>query len=373
MNVLRRTAATMFVLLLIATPGRAQQPTPLLPLAVEALVSVSNTSEAVDDPFVFLDATATVRLGRGFDAIVRPYAHRLPGGTWSAQMYQLQLRYQSPTAIPIRVDAGIISSPLGLATLELRQDLNPTVGPPFYYFTPLPSFDGSSDRVRLLTGGYPIGAMVSASGGSWDARAGVTDETPTRKRHVFESDGPSTALQLIAGGGFTPRPGLRIGAGFGKGPYRRTGGLGTASSDGYTEVTVGADEQMPPSTGNRHATVLNLEAEFAFGYTRLSAEWIRDRFETDSEPAVARGFYVQAVQTITPRVFAATRLVRVSTPVFRDATRTPRTSGSYEATVGYRISPDLTLRGGYETSRWFTSSAWNHAAAASVVWARRWF
>lgn len=373
MNALRGTAAITFVLLLAAVPGRAQQPTPLLPLTIEALAAVSNTSDAVDDPFLFLDATATVRLGRGFDAIVRPYAHRLPGGTWSAQMYQLQLRYQSPTAIPIRVDAGIISSPLGLATLELRQDLNPTVGPPFYYFAPLPSFDGNPDRVRLLTGGYPIGAMVSASGGSWDARAGVIDETPARKRHVFESNGRPVALQVIAGGGFSPRPGLRIGAGFGKGPYRRTSGLASASNDDYTDGTATADQQAVPSTENRNATVLNVETELAFGYTRLSAEWIRDRFETDSAPAVARGFYVQAVQTITPRVFAATRFVRVSTPVFRNATRTRRTSGSYEATVGYRISPELTLRGGYETSRWFTSSAWNHAAAASVVWARRWF
>ena len=370
---LRQTAAITFVLLLAAVPGRAQQPTPLLPLTVEALAAVSNTSDAVNDPFFFFDATATIRLGRGFDAIVRPYVHRLPGGTWSAQMYQLQLRYQSPTAIPIRIDAGIIPSPLGLATLELRQDRNPTIEPPFYYVARLPSFDGNADGVRLLTGGYPIGVMVSASGGGWDARAGVTDETPARKRHVFESDGRPTALQVIAGGGFSPRPGLRIGAGLGKGPYRRTSGLGSASHDDYTDGTADADEQPLASTENRHATVLNVEAEFAFGYTRVSAEWIRDQFETDSAPAVARGFYVQAVHTITPRVFAATRVVRVSTPVFRDVTRTRRTSGSYEATVGYRLSPELTLRGGYQTSRWFTASAWNHAAAASVVWARRWF
>ena len=106
------------------------------------------------------------------DVIVRPWFRRLPGGDWSKEMYQLQVRYQPSTRIPLRVDAGIISSPLGIIALEMRPDRNPIIGTPSYYFSPLPSFDGRFDRVQLLSGGYPLGAMVSTSGLRWDARAG---------------------------------------------------------------------------------------------------------------------------------------------------------------------------------------------------------
>lgn len=36
------------------------------------------------------------------------------------------------------------------------------------------------------------------------------------------------------------------------------------------------------------------------GYTRLSGEWIRDQFDTPSGTSVARGFNLQAVQTLSP-------------------------------------------------------------------------
>ena len=92
---------------LFPVPATAQSPFADR-VAVEAVAAVTTSSSAFDDPFVFLDGTATVRIGQGFDAVVRPYGRRLPGGDWSAEMYQLQLRYQSRTRVPFRVDAGII-------------------------------------------------------------------------------------------------------------------------------------------------------------------------------------------------------------------------------------------------------------------------
>ena len=181
----------------------------------------------VDDPVIFLDLAATVPIGDRFGAIVRPYALRLTGGEWEAEMYQLQLRYQSQTRIPIRVDAGIITSPLGLGTLELRSDLSPAIKMPFYYTRSLPAFDPSRTDVRPLSGGYPIGAIVSASGAKWDARGGWTDSSPARPRNVFASESPHAMSQFVAGGGFTPTAGLRFGAGYAHGAYRytSTGGL----------------------------------------------------------------------------------------------------------------------------------------------------
>ena len=323
---------------------------------MEAVASASVTSDAKDDPFLIFDAVSTIRLGRGWDGVIRPWARRMPGGDWGAEMYQLQLRYTSSTRVPFRFDAGIISSPMGLATLELRPDRNPTIGAPFYYFSPLPAFDGHFDRVTLMSGGYPLGAMLSASGQRWDLRGGITDGTPARGRSVLSSSRPAAMPQFIAGAGVTPMPGLRLGAGVAHGGYRTS--------------TISANGRVFPAAS---ATVFNVEGEFAIGYTRIAGEWIADRFDTTAGPAVARGFNLQAVRTLTPRWFAAGRAVRASSPVLTGLYPGRRTASSTEATLGYRLTPQFTLRGGYEGSTSFNRAQWEHALAVSFVWAQRWW
>lgn len=342
-----------------SVPVAVAQGPPIGRIAIEGVAAVSTSSRDADDPFVFLDLATTFRLTEGLDIVVRPYARRLPGGDWDALFYQAQIRYQ-PVA-RVRLDAGIISSPLGLGTLELRQDLNPTVGSPFYYFAPLPVFDQYSSGVQILSGGYPIGAMLNVSGTWWDVRGGVTDGTPARYRKIFANSGPSPAAQLVLGGGVTPIPGLRLGAGMATGKYRRS-----IDAEYYGAPYAG-------SVSDASAMVLTLEAEYAFDYTRVSGEWVRDRFETDGAPAIARGFYVQAVQTLTPRIFAASRLTRASSPitVATGPARWNRTTA--ELTAGYRLSPELTLKAGYEAGRRFGSAGWTHAAVGSIVWGKRWF
>ena len=318
---------------------------------MEAVVSGSTDSHTPADPFLLFDATVTGRLHEGLDLVIRPYAHRLTGGNWAAEMYQLQLRYVPPTRVPIRVDAGILSSPLGLNTLELLPSKNPTIAAPFFYFAPLPRFDTRYDGVQLMSGGYPLGVVASSSGAHWDARAGITDQSPTRRRNVISQDRPPSAAQLVAGGGYTPFAGLRLGASLARGRYRE------------------------PAAGQpgRDVAVTTFEGEYEVGYTRLSGEWIRDRFETTTTPAVARGFSIDAMQTLTARWFLAGRVNRVSAPVFKTLLEQPRqdADGS-EATVGYRLSQELTVRAGYQTTRWYGVQERTHRFATSVVWARRW-
>jgi hypothetical protein len=337
------------------------QTSPLVgPPAIEAVASVATGSDAPDDPFLFFDLAATVPIGSRFGAIVRPYAHRLAGGDWSAEMYQLQLRYQSTTKIPVRVDAGIITSPLGLGTLELRPDQSPTIKTPFYYYMPLPPFEGRYEGVQLMSGGYPLGAVVSASGAKWDARAGITDSTPARDRNVFASDRPRAMRQFVAGGGVTPRAGLRFGAGFAQGAYR--------------SISTAAPSSEAASNGASDVTVFNLEAEYAFGHTRLSGEWVRNRFESTLGPAVARGYFAQAVHTFAPRIFGTVRVASASSPAFAGASpRVRKSMTTMEATVGYRLDHDLTVRAGYYMSRRYGLTDRSHTAIASLVWARRWF
>jgi hypothetical protein len=90
-------------------------------------------------------------------------------------------------------------------------------------------------------------------------------------------------------------------------------------------------------------------------------------------PAITRGFYLQGVQTLTPRLFAVSRVTRASTPVLTGTGRVRSTRGAFELSAGYRLTQDWILKGGYEASRRYGATEWDHAATASVVWAKRWF
>ena len=134
-------AALLLAFFLLLPPSQAAAQNGLAGrAAIEAVASIATSSaDGIDDPFVVFDLASTFRVTDGLDAIVRPYARRLPGGDWDAVFYQAQIRYQP--AERVRIDAGIITSPMGLGTFELRPDLNPLVGYPFYYFGRLPAFD----------------------------------------------------------------------------------------------------------------------------------------------------------------------------------------------------------------------------------------
>ena len=371
----RAAAVAAVVLTTCAGSARAQDVTGRV--AMEAVASVSFSSADDGEPFLIFDQVTTVQARPGWDVIVRPWVRRMPGAGWAAEMYQLQVRYTSSTRIPVRLDAGIITSPLGLATLELRPDQNPTISAPFYYFVPLPAFDGNFDKVTLMSGGYPLGAIVSASGTRWDVRGGVTDATPARARSVFSrSKGPS-ATQFVIGGGITPVAGLRLGGGLSTGRYRIDAASqknmvipsGSDGSEYATGGVIGRGTRLP----DERATLVNVEGEYAIGYTKVSGEFIVDRFETVIRPAVVRGFNLEAVRTLAPRWFAAGRAVRASTPLLTSTPIARRVTTSTEATMGYRLSPTLTLRAGYQGSTAFTRPSWEHAIVVSAVWAERWW
>lgn len=355
MTVTRGVAAVL--LTLCGAPIAAAQESAPARISADTAVSLSMFSNN-DHAAGMFDATMSVEAGKGLTAIVRPWVWRRPEGTSTFQWYQLQVRYQTRTRRPVRIDAGIITSPLGLSTLQQRADLNPTIAPVFYYVIPLPRFDTTFDGLQMMSAGYPLGAMAATSGAHWDLRGGVVDSTPARPRVELKRDQRPAMPQVVLGGGVTPRAGLRLGAGVAHGRYRNA----TAS--------------VPEA----HATVFNVEGEYAFNQTRVSGEWVRDRFAIASGPVTARAFYLQGVQTITPRLFAAARVARVRTPPIVFGTERPITTfTTTELTAGYRVTRDFTVRGGYYGQRPYSNAAaglapeWDNRAAVSVVWARRWY
>ncbi len=102
------------------------------------------------------------------------------------------------------------------------------------------------------------------------------------------------------------------------------------------------------------------------GYTRVAGEWIMDRFETATNPAVARGYLIEAVRTLSPRWYIAGRNTRASTPVYAAGKRVRRNNGTADVTVGYRLSPEILIKVGYQGSRTYVATDWDHRAVSFV-------
>ena len=340
-------------------PVLAQEVRPSF-LAIDTTAAVD---EIVDrngsDSFgVLLDAVVSADFGHGFQAIFRPFVSRQSSGEWNRQVWIAAVRYErAADRAGIRVDAGLIPSPIGLANLSLRPGTNPTIAQPSSLFSSLPPLEPRGMRATLLGAVYAYGLQTTVSGQHWDARAAVIDQSPLRTRRVFAETNPPRFANVVIGGGVTPVVGVRFGASVGHGDWQRAG-------------------ETVFTTTNRAATIATVETELAFRYTKLAGEWTRDTIETSSGTHVASGFYVQGQQTLTPRWFAAGRIERIDSPAVLGDPAAPvivdqRLQG-IEETLGYRLTPDITLRGSHRARRGFGRPGYDHTFGVSVVWWRRW-
>jgi hypothetical protein len=304
---------------------------------------------------VWIDLFGALRLAEGLDVIARPVLNRRAfDGQWQTQLYQLGLRYERPGRVGLRVEAGVIPSPIGLGILESRPDANPVVSQHSAYYLPLPRIEPTAPRTFLIAAAYPLGAQVSVSGRGWDARVAMLDSSPARGRSFTDAGTQPRMRNIVAGLGITPRIGLRLGAAVAHGGYLAASELGGAA---------GLD---------RDAILLQLEAEWAFRHTRIAAEWVRNVMETSWDDAVAAGGWVEATQTLTPRLFLA---ARADAQEYRyERTRGASESQKYkrfEAVLGLRVTPDLTLRGGYLGREGYVVSHWDDQVVVSIVWHRK--
>lgn len=339
--------------------------TPAVALAQQARPSVLaiDTAAAIDEAVDFngnyatglsLDAVVSVGLGRGFEGVFWPIVQRLGSGQWNRDVWIATMRYERPGPIGVRVDAGLIPSPFGLANLTVRRPhLNPTIVQPSSLFTALPPLELRAPRVNLLGAVYPFGGQVTVSGTRWDSRVAVIDTSPLRRRRIFSRTNPPRFATLVVGGGVTPIVGFRVGASVTHGGWQRTG-------------------ETPLSTADRNATVVAVESELSFAYTKLAAEWVRDDIETSSDHRIASGWFVQGQQTLAPRWFIAGRVERMSSPLALPLIVEQQRFAGVEEVLGYRVTPEITVRVGHRARRAFGRPRFDHQAEASVVWWRRW-
>lgn len=350
----RRTSSILLAFLLTATPAAAQQAR----FSRIAFDTVAAVDEAVDNSGNFatgvtLDGVISVDLGAGFEAFARPFVQRLNTGEWNRQVWIAALRYERDGPVALRVDAGLIPSPVGLANLMLRPHQNSTINLPSSLFTPLPLLQIRGPRTTLLGVLYPYGVNVTVSSLRWDARAAVIDTSPLRTRRIFARANPPRFANVVVGAGITPVVGLRVGASVTHGGWQRA-------------------NETPLVTADRDATILTIESEYSVRYTELKAEWVHDTLEVEDGDERVAGWFVQAQQTLSPRWFAAGRLERMTAPAPLAPIPDDQDFLGVEETIGYRVTPAITLRGGHRARRGFGRTGFDHQAAVSLVWWQRW-
>jgi hypothetical protein len=309
---------------------------------------------------IWLDVFGAVRIAEEVEVVARPViSRRTFDGGWQKQMYQLGVRLEhrgdDEGDLGLRVEIGQMPSPIGIGMLENRADLNPVISQHSAYYLPLPRVDPEIPRTFLIAGAYPFGAQVTVSTGRWDARYAALDSSPVRGRPFFGGNKPPRLMNSVVGFGVTPRVGLRFGVGVAHGAY------------------ASVEEVVDRARGDREATMMQVEGEWSFGYTRIVGEWVRSVLETARADARATGGWIEVTQTLSPRFFVAGRLdaqhFDYQRPVDLDMLR--QRYDRIEGIFGIRVSPDLTVRGGYLGRRGYVVSHWDDQLIASIVWQRK--
>lgn len=323
-----------------------------------AAIDIFRGENTVDRPNIILDITGVVRLADGWIAYVRPWFRQPRAPEWEKQIYQAALQYQRAGRISTRMDLGYIVSPIGLGMLDTRPGINPTIAPHLSYVTTMPVFDPTAPRVRPIAASYPLGGQVTWSTTTWDVRGALVNSSPSRAYVTNGGANPRATPVVVAGGGVTPRTGRRVGVSFAHGAY--------ATREELTTTAHGSQ---------RRSTIVSLEGEYAFGYTKLAGELTRNRLDSNTSTETAYAWFVQGVQTLTPRWFVAGRQEGTSAPPLRTGIvrGTRSTFHTSEATLGFRVARELTTRVSYLARKPFTRPTWDHQAGVSLVWTHRWW
>lgn len=341
------------VLLLVALPCAAQ--TSRVALDAVAAADIDRGSQVTRRATMWLDLFGAVRLAEGVDLRVRPVVFRRTfDGEWRTQMYELALRYERPGTIGVRVDAGQFTSPIGLGLLENRPNRNPVVSQHSTLYLPTPRIEAGTPTTFLLAAAYPLGAKITVSGAKWDARAAIVDGSPIRVRPFFGDNKPPRMRNLVAGIGVTPYIGLGVGVAAATGSY------------------AAESEVRDPAGGDRRATVFQAEAEWAFRHTRMAGEWLWTKRQLAAQDATVDGGWMEATQTITPRLFGAIRVDEQWTRWSGAGDVRQRSSyHRFETAVGFRLTPDITLRAAFMTRKGYVVNFWDDQVLASIVFAKK--
>ena len=91
---------------------------------------------------------------------------------------------------------------------------------------------------------------------------------------------------------------------------------------------------------------------------------------------MSHGWTAQGQHALTPRVFVHSRASTVRAPRAATSLATTVTDERFRSidnTVGYLLSPELTVRVAHSAIRGFGRATVDHQVGVSLVWTRRWW
>ncbi|HTS75549.1 MAG TPA: hypothetical protein VMG40_05060 [Bryobacteraceae bacterium] len=259
--------------------------------------AVSAALQAYSDPYFYDQFTA-------------------PGESLRGNVLQANVSYSqffSDGSLVIR--AGELSSAFGSFLLRYDDAVNPLIDVPLTYGY---YYEGVS--TLALTG-----VEADATLGKLDARVQFTNSSPMNPRSPFDHDQYGN---WTAGGGYTIRQGLRVGASLYRGPYL---------DRDYPYYFPG---EWPPN--RLPATAIGLDAKWGRGPWNLYGEWQRFQFDYHVIPTyIEQAGYVEARRTLTPRWYVAARAGYLRSSL-------PRQNQVYEIAAGYRPDRRQLIKLDYE-------------------------
>lgn len=363
-SAIRVSSAILALIVAAAAPLSAQHSR----FALDAVAAVDddNGSQVVRKASAWFDLFGAARIVDGLDFRARPVVFRRAfDGSWQTQMYELALRYERPGKIGVRFDAGVFPSPIGQAILENRPDKDPVISQHSTLYLPIPrvtaiskpttTYEAGTPTTWLLAAAYPLGAKMTVSGAKWDARVAVIDNSPIRGRPFFGDNKPPRMANIVAGVGITPYIGVRFGAAMATGDY------------------AAASEVRDKTRGDRHANMAQVEGEWSFRHTRIAGEYLWTERGLATQDATVNGGWIEVTQTLTPRVFVASRYDHQFTewvnPADRRQLHEPYQRS--ETAIGYRVTPEVTVRASYMTRKGYNVAFWDDQVLASIVFAKK--
>ena len=354
----------VYVAFFVLLPHIAAAQTSRFALDAVAAIDGDAGSEVTRKSTAWFDVFGAARIVDGLDVRARPVVFRRAfDGSWQTQMYELALRYERPGKIGVRIDGGVFPSPIGLAVLENRPDKNPVISQHSTLYLPIPRvtvskpttvYETGTPTTWLLAAAYPLGAKVTVSGEKWDARAAGMDSSPIRGRPFIGDNKPPRMANVMAGIGFTPYIGVRFGAAVAAGDY------------------ADASEVRDKTRGDRHATMAQVEGEWSFRYTRIAGEFLWTQRALATQDATVNGGWIEIAQTLSPRIFVASRYDEQFTEwVSADGRQLHEPYRRIETAIGYKLLPELTLRASHMTRKGYVVAFWDDQFLASIVFAKK--
>jgi hypothetical protein len=193
---------------------------------------------------------------------------------------------------------------------------------------------------------YPVGAMVTGDVGRMDYRVAAVSLPLTHRDYVPRG---GAALHPVAGVGYTPLTGLRIGVTATTGPYLN-GDLSSAQTEGRAWQSY-------------HLHQIASDIEYGVGHLDVRGEFDYASYDVPGRTAmIGRAGYLEGRYTVTPRLFIAARgevnhypFIRPVVPGVWVARRTDFSDG--EAGLGVRVTESTLIKASYRWDKWAVTPA----------------